>query len=86
MQRRRSNASPSALSIGPCFVEDSRCSHLDNFFFPAQLARLACLPILHPLFLLFYSRFSLGFFYFRFRYDGKVLTKGVDIFVGGRIF
>lgn len=56
------------------------------FFFPAQLARLACLPILHPLFLLFYSRFSLGFFYFRFRYDGKVLTKGVDIFVGGRIF
>lgn len=35
------------------------------FFFPAQLAQLACLPILRRLFY-YYSRFSLRFFYFRF--------------------
>lgn len=84
---RRSNASPSASSIGPCFVEDSRCSHLDSFFFfsstigPIGLSSDSPSPLL-----LLFSIFSTLFlFSIRTKGIGKVLTEGVDIFEG-RIF
>lgn len=89
-RRRRSNASRSASSIGPCFVEDSRCSHLDNFFFFQH--NWPNWPVFRSSILFYYSEpifslFSLGFFFFffsictmkRYRY-----IRGTHVLEGAR--